>query len=796
MVRYAKAPNTKFFSPKNVNVVQHNVIHRQNIVSEQKHLDSRRGEDPNAKLASAAKDGQDAALGAMLGLCCGDSIGAVLLQAQFKVDRIAVSVERAKHAMTMPGGGVHRLRPGQVTDAGEMAICLAHALTEHPLNPPIPAGYPQLLDPPGPDVFRYDADSVASWYGEWCRSEPFEDAETCLKAMKAAAGHNKAQAHLVARSAEHNQGSTSNGALMRVVPMAILCHQLTPNELARHVLLDGSMTHPNRMCQDASAVYAAAVAHLVKHPGDRKGALHKAQLWSDMYGCDEVGQWLKDAASGKEVQARSNANHVKIAFCWAFKFLYEERSFPEAMTVLCLQGGDTSSNCAAAGGLLGALYGAEGIPRSVSVAVLNCSLEEERPYWLWPRHVPSLVDKLLERSSRIARMPDADPQMFEAHASNHMQHAQSYVGGSVARRQSVSKIRRSIRKKPAPVSQFSSYPQLEEENITDLHQRPGNLGNIGNNTIAKLREYRAVNSSIKLGNLARTKTRGLLLDPRRESTPARRDRGQYSVNEPSQFAQVGSKASMFDDEAVRPGIRGERTRVKPVEVGGRHQGSRRESSHLNPTVLGGTASPVMISYGPDSLDFESNPAPVTSHQSANFVRNRMSDSSQYRGSGKALGGASSVSNRSNAGPTNTNYMPPGTVADVLGRLTGKNKLNNTAQVARGNQLASRIKKRPMSKAPSRLKLNLQSKRNGPTSHPVRNSSNMQVLKQSSRTPPARNVVMGFGEHVERSDGQDARDRYTMLKSRSSSHLQKPKRLPQRFTFPALKEASSRSRPFR
>lgn len=51
---------------------------------------------------------------------------------------------------------------------------------------------------------------------------------------------------------------------------------------------------------------------------------------------------------------------LKIAFVWAFFYLYHDKSYPEAIRDMLLQGGDTDTNAAIVGGLLGARYGMEG----------------------------------------------------------------------------------------------------------------------------------------------------------------------------------------------------------------------------------------------------------------------------------------------------------------------------------------------------------------------------------------------------------------------------------------------------
>jgi ADP-ribosyl-[dinitrogen reductase] hydrolase len=52
---------------------------------------------------------------------------------------------------------------------------------------------------------------------------------------------------------------------------------------------------------------------------------------------------------------------LKIAFVWAFYYLKNEWSYKGALKDMLMQGGDTDTNAAIVGGLLGAAYGEEEI---------------------------------------------------------------------------------------------------------------------------------------------------------------------------------------------------------------------------------------------------------------------------------------------------------------------------------------------------------------------------------------------------------------------------------------------------
>jgi ADP-ribosylglycohydrolase len=62
---------------------------------------------------------------------------------------------------------------------------------------------------------------------------------------------------------------------------------------------------------------------------------------------------------------------LKIAFVWAFYYLKNEITYSEALKDILLQGGDTDTNAAIVGGLLGAAYGLSALAKHQIDAVLK-----------------------------------------------------------------------------------------------------------------------------------------------------------------------------------------------------------------------------------------------------------------------------------------------------------------------------------------------------------------------------------------------------------------------------------------
>lgn len=195
--------------------------------------------------------------------------------------------------------------------------------------------------------------------------------------------------------------SQANGQLMRCTPLAVWGHALCDGELAAACRADAELSHPNLVCQDASAAYCIALKHLINHPGDAHGAAGAADDWAQRSACPDVRYWLyesKAVLTGPPCDR--NIGYVRWGFTHAFRALRLKLSFREGLREVLLLGGDTDTNAAIVGGMLGALHGESGIPSSMSGPVLarTCSQGIARPDWLCSSRVPKLVDQLLALS--------------------------------------------------------------------------------------------------------------------------------------------------------------------------------------------------------------------------------------------------------------------------------------------------------------------------------------------------------------------------------------------------------------
>lgn len=284
--------------------------------------------------------------------------------------------------------GLHHMGPspvwqtlaGQPTDDSELALVLARTLLH---------------------TGHYDAEQAAAAYCWWRQSGPFDVGGTIRRATDAMRGGSVHQSR-VALAAQHANGtSQANGALMRQSPLAIWGHALPPAALDHYVRADTCLTHPHQVCQDASAAFAVALAAIIGEGLDGPAAHARALAWSRQEGSSsEVTAALASAATTPSGFA-DHPGWVLIALQNAFYQALHAASFEDGVVATVMGGGDTDTNGAVAGALLGALHGAAAIPAAWRQAVLTCrsqqggpGVQRPRPRALWPVDALILAERL------------------------------------------------------------------------------------------------------------------------------------------------------------------------------------------------------------------------------------------------------------------------------------------------------------------------------------------------------------------------------------------------------------------
>jgi ADP-ribosyl-[dinitrogen reductase] hydrolase len=68
----------------------------------------------------------------------------------------------------------------------------------------------------------------------------------------------------------------------------------------------------------------------------------------------ELHSWFEEIDNGIEIDCKRQIGYLKIAFSWAFIYLKRGESYENAMRHILEMDGDTDTNAAIVGGLLGA----------------------------------------------------------------------------------------------------------------------------------------------------------------------------------------------------------------------------------------------------------------------------------------------------------------------------------------------------------------------------------------------------------------------------------------------------------
>jgi ADP-ribosylglycohydrolase/fructose-1,6-bisphosphatase/inositol monophosphatase family enzyme len=299
------------------------------------------------------------AQGCLLGQVAGDSLGGL-------VEFATAGEIRTKYPdgpRLLADGGTWNLLAGQATDDSEMALALGRSILAE-------------------GGFRPEAPLAA--YRAWLGSAPFDVGNTVRAALSGAALSE----------------SQANGSLMRVSPLAVASHALSVNAVAALARADSALTHPHPVCGDSTAAFVVAIGHGLRH-GDGPGAYEAARAWADEDGAEPaVREVLAAARHRAPVCDGSSPGFVLIALQNAFFELLHAPSLEEGVVATVRRGGDTDTNAAIAGALLGAVHGRGGIPAQWRGMIASCRphalrAARPRPMACWPIDVLELAERLL-----------------------------------------------------------------------------------------------------------------------------------------------------------------------------------------------------------------------------------------------------------------------------------------------------------------------------------------------------------------------------------------------------------------
>lgn len=318
------------------------------------------------------------AYGTLLGQCIGDSLGA---QVEFSSAE-SIRSRFPDGVREMTGGGPHRILPGQVTDDSELALALARSIVKEG---------------------QFDVEAVARAYAAWKDSGPFDCGMTCGGAFGGWPRNSDEPIALrMLHRASKRTSSEANGSLMRISPLAIYGWRAQSDELSRMAQIDSALSHASEMCRQCCDVFTFAIALAIREPIRGREVVKESLGYAYSKGYTRVYDLLLDSAVSQSSNAGVDGGTqgwVVHGFQAAFHHLVSNSSFEEAIVETINMGGDTDSNSAIVGALVGSVCGASGIPERWKKTVILC--QSPRPSTYHTHDLDELARRLLEIGEEV-----------------------------------------------------------------------------------------------------------------------------------------------------------------------------------------------------------------------------------------------------------------------------------------------------------------------------------------------------------------------------------------------------------
>jgi ADP-ribosylglycohydrolase len=299
----------------------------------------------------------DRAQGCLLGQLSGDALGSLV---EFQTPE-AIRRRYPDGVRVMADGGHWNTIAGQPTDDSEMALLLARSIV---------------------DAGTYDSALALKAYQNWRDSAPFDCGITIGAAL----------------CGRLSPASQANGALMRVSPLGIFGARFDSDTVAEWARQDAALTHPHPVC-----LFAAAIARAIRTGCTPETLYTSVLLWAHEWKVEPpLLLAVERAAQAPPDDFMTHEGWVLVAFPNALWQLLHAPTLEEGIVDTVMRGGDTDTNAAICGALLGAVHGRSAVPAQWQESVLQCRPEagrpgvaRPRPQCFWPVDALELAEQLL-----------------------------------------------------------------------------------------------------------------------------------------------------------------------------------------------------------------------------------------------------------------------------------------------------------------------------------------------------------------------------------------------------------------
>jgi ADP-ribosyl-[dinitrogen reductase] hydrolase len=281
-------------------------------------------------MESQRSGGEEQFAGCMLGLACGDALGATL---EF-LSRDEVRT-RYGQLREIVGGGWLRLAPGEVTDDTQMSTCLAESIVA---------------------TGTVDGDDIARRFVGWLHTNPIDIGTTTRRAlMYLDRGLSWQEAGERTYREAGGQG-IGNAGVMRCAPVGLFRYR-DPDRLIADTRLSSAVTHADPLAQWAAVAINVALRELLLH-GQGPDFLERIAAVIEERAVAQAIRVIP-LLGADEVRSTGYALHTMQTALWS---LTHHDSFEEAVVAAVNFGDDADTSGAVTGALAGAREGVGAIP--------------------------------------------------------------------------------------------------------------------------------------------------------------------------------------------------------------------------------------------------------------------------------------------------------------------------------------------------------------------------------------------------------------------------------------------------
>lgn len=191
---------------------------------------------------------------------------------------------------------------------------------------------------------------------------------------------------------------------MRISPLGIFGCNYDSERVAEYAQQDAALTHPHPICLQANALFAMGLANAIATGIGAQELYEQIKKWAvDMRIEAPLMNAIVDASTHPPADYVQQQGWVIIAFQNALWQLLHAANLEEGVIDTVMRGGDTDTNAAIAGALLGAVYGRDAVPLQWIDALQNCRPEagrlhvrQPRPECFWPVDALHVAQCLVE----------------------------------------------------------------------------------------------------------------------------------------------------------------------------------------------------------------------------------------------------------------------------------------------------------------------------------------------------------------------------------------------------------------